>query len=335
MDVTLARYTTRMNSGILTKAAFDALASLKAGERLPWPTVATVLNQVDRKAAWRQDGAASFTDWIQRFGAESGMGIAMLWRSLSALRFYEDLRRNFPELVSLPPESLGKAVTPDHLDLLAKLWRVMSPNEFRTQLEGVLSGKVNRTQLRDTWRAFRPALRGRTARGRGQDIPTANPEDPQQYEFLLEARLYQTLASAGPAWTGIHDPNHFQLILGAAPVRVGGVRERDGLDAVCVVQKKKRDPLLIEGIIFAGTGVYWHGKVESLASLAPYCDHLWLVVPEELSDAQIAAVPAYVGIIAAIENGVRTIRVAGRPPHDSAKREALLMGLIIGEIRDQ
>ncbi|MGH8128527.1 MAG: hypothetical protein ACRETO_10360 [Gammaproteobacteria bacterium] len=331
----MARYSHIVRPVTLTKIASKTLTSLKAGERLPWPQIATALDQVDRKSAWRQDGAASFTNWLEQLAGDSGMGVAILWRSLSALRFYEHLRKDFPKLALMPVESIQKGITPDHLELLSKLSRVMSRAEFKAQLRAVLDGTVSRTQLRDTWRAFRPALGGRTARGRGQEIPRANPNDPQQFQSLLEARLYQTLATVGPVWTGFPDPEVYRLILGAAPVRIPGASERVVFDAVCVIQDRKHDPVLIEGIEFTGRGPHWQRKMAFLESLVPYCDYFWLVVPEPPSDEEMAAVPADIGVLVADDHEIRPLRLAQRPPYDAAKREALLMGLLVGEYRHQ
>lgn len=319
-----------MSPVTLTKSASETLTSLKAGERLSWPQVAAALDQVDRKAAWRQDGAASFTDWIQLLAKQSGLGVAILWRIVSAMRFYERLRKDYPELQLLPLDSIQKGVTPDHLELLSKLSRVMSRMEFKAQLQAVLDMTINRTQLRDTWRAFRPALGGRTARGREKEIPRANPNDPEQFQSLLEARLYQALATVGPAWTGFHDPEVYRLILGAAPVRIPGNNRRLVFDAVAVIQETKHEPVLVEGIEFTGRGPNWDRKMESVATMVPYCDHFWLVVAEPPSDEEVAAVHTDVGILVALDTEIRPLRIAQRPSYDAAKREALLKGLLVG-----
>lgn len=324
-----------MNRSALAPSELDTLSRLRMGEHLRWPEIANLLDQVDRQAMWRQDGAASFTGWVRALSNRSGMGVAILWRSLSAMRFYERIRKDFPELDLAPVTAIQKGVTPDHLELLSKLSRVMSRAELMTQLRAVLDGTVNRAGLRDIWRAYRPVLKGRTARGRGQAIPTANPEDPEQWRSLVEAHIYQTLAAAGPTWTGFRYPDVYRLALNVAPISSRGTERAVVFDAVCVVRGKKNGPVLIEGMKFATRGPHWAYKMLALRMYRLYCDFFWLVVPEILYDNEIGLVPRSIGVLVASSKGVTVLRNAQPEPSDDTKRGALLKGLLVKEYLDE
>lgn len=323
-----------MSQSALPPSGLDILSRLRAGEHFRWPAIANLLDQVDRQAMWRHDGAASFTGWVRALSNQSGLGVAILWRSLSAMRFYESLRKDFRELDLPPITAIQKGVTPDHLELLSKLSRVMSRAELMAQLMAVLDGAVSRAELRDIWRAYRPVLKGRTARGRGQAIPTANPEDPEQLHSLVEARIYQTLAAADPVWTGFRDPDVYRLALNVAPISVRGTERTVVFDAVCVVRDKRYGPVLVEGMEFATRGPHWTHEMSTLRRYGLYCDFFWLVVPELLCDKEMGLVPRDLGVLVASGKSVTVLRKAQPGPSDDARRGALLKGLLVKEYLD-
>jgi len=315
------------------KAILKNLAELGKSVHLPWPTIGQLLDQVDRNDYWAMEGAKSFTEWLQQHAVRSGMGIAILWRILSATRFYRVLQKRYPELGLMPLDSIPSNVTPDHLEQLSKLSRVMSRAEFKAQLQQVLKGKISRTQLRNTWRAFRPVLDGRTARGRNQPVPRANPRDPEQFHSLIEARIYQAIARTGTAWTGIKKPALYRLLVQSGPYQISGSPRQHIFDAVAVMQETLKSGIQIHGLEFTSIRWHWHLKAKELEFYLPFCDYMWVAICETPSEKELAMLTPEIGILVARDNRVDTIRSAQHVAGDPAKREMMLRGVLARALR--
>jgi len=316
-----------------TKAGLESLANIGRGGQIPWPTLGHMLDQAATTQYWATEGARSFTEWLQQFSKRSGMGVAMLWRILSAIRFYRIIQKNYPEMDLIPLDAASPRMTPDHLEMLSKLSRVMSHAEFKAQLRQVLDGAVTRTQLRDTWRAFRPVLVGRNARGRGQIAPMANPRDPEQFNSLVEARIYQAIAATGSAWTGIQKPILYRLLLqtGSAPIPESS--ERYIFDAIAVMQNKSQSTIQIHGLEFMSVSRFVGRKIEILKAWLPYCDYVWVATSESMPKEELDKLPMQIGILVACDNQVEILRSAQRIDGNTAKHEAMLRALLAQTLR--
>ena len=203
------------------------VAALIHGQARSWAHVGWLLDQVDHEKYWARD-AHSFSEWLKSLAPKIGMKEASLWRYLGAGRYYQTLRKNFQgRNLPLPPlAKLPDGISAEHLEILAKLERVVSKKDFEELGERILTGSVTRAELRKLWKAYRPILRGRTARGRGMTAPRLNPADPTQSTMQKEAKALTTLMSAGPEWTGINNPQFYYTMREVILPNVWGLERR-------------------------------------------------------------------------------------------------------------
>lgn len=101
-------------------------------------------------------------------------------------------------MVCPAPAELPDTVSPENLELLGKLSRFVPDEHLPTLAQRVLTGDITRAELRQTWVAYRPALGGRTARGKGVAVPWVSPIDPKQCLSIVEAQVFTALSSARP-----------------------------------------------------------------------------------------------------------------------------------------
>lgn len=299
----------------------NELVALSRSEVRPWARVGQFLDEVERTGHW-QATAASFTEWLKVLGPDLNLKEASLWRCLTAARYYQALRqrRAARGLTSPPLEELPTSVSPENLELLAKLARVVPEEELRPLEERVLAGRITRAELRKTWRAYRPALEGRTARGRGVPVPHLDPADPEQFKSRLEAQVAAAFMASAPHWLG-HSIHSHEWFLHVAPETVGHARIE--FDLVAVVQDAPGRPFTFHVIeIKGGNPSPQLGRL--LEQQALYCDFLWVAAPDgNQSEEYLQALPDYVGLIALQGQGLRTIRAAR---HEAGS------GLLTGEL---
>lgn len=280
----------------------NALVAVQRGDIHTWGPIGQLLSRVERTGYWRRE-AHSFTEWLTTHAPTLGYNESSLWRYLGASRLYEQLRARLAgdKIACLPLDQLSARGGPENLELLAKLTRAAPPDVVRDLEQRVVMGTVTRTELRNTWLAFRPVLGGQTARGRGVRPPHFNPADHQQVQSQLEGLIFQQLTSGDPRWVGCATPQVYELFLNVWPHCAAGARV--SFDAVAVVREQSRAPLVFHGIEVGGA----IGKRDdAYEARAPYCDALWLAVSEQPDHGVLKMVPPYVGILH-IQEGVLVV----------------------------
>ena len=288
------------------------IAALTQGQSRSWAHIGYLLDRIDQTDYWRNE-AKSFTEWLKGHAESLGLKESTLWRYLTAGRYYIKLREALTGRgVSCPPlGELPDKVSPENLELLSKLARVAPDNALQRLAEQVLSGGITRAELRTVWQAYRPARGGRTARGLGVPPPRINLRNREQFESLTEAMVLTSLASGDPSWSGIRNPDLYELFMHISPESDGATPRRYIFDAVAVIRDRKSDPLQIHGIeIAGGFHVNWSGKLEGMA---PYFNFLWIAVPEQAERIEKLTVPDFVGILRVMSGHV----VVERPPRQS------------------
>jgi hypothetical protein len=278
------------------KALANEVAALIRGQPRSWAQVSCVLDQVERSGYW-EGRAQSFSEWLESTAPKIGVKQSSLWRYLSAGRYYMALRpvlrgRNVP----CPPlEKLPETVSPENLEILAKLERVVPKKLFEYLGERVLGGTVARHELREIWKTYRPVLAGRTARGRGTATPRVNPADTRQIAMQREATTLTELMSAGPEWTGINNPYFYYAISDVSIPKAGP--EKRCFDMVGLVRETEDSPVMMIGVEVKT--VIDSEVVLLLQSLAWYCDRLWVAFVAKVKIPDVAYLPEFVGILRA------------------------------------
>ena len=287
-----------------SKALANEVAALIRRQSRSWAQVSWVLDQVERTGYW-EGRAQSFSEWLTSTAPKIGVKDSSLWRYLSAARYYQKLRKTLrARNIRCPPlEKLPATISPESLEILAKIERVVPKKLFEDVGERVLGGSVTRHGLREIWQTYRPVLEGRTARGRGMTAPRINPADERQLEMQKEATALTTLMSAGPEWTGIKDAQ-FYCTIGDVTVPKAGP-EKHGFDMLALVRETEDSPVLMMGV-----QIKIMTKVVFIDSLAWYCDRFWLMLVAKAKIQDVAYVPEFVGILRADAGKVKVERPA-------------------------
>lgn len=321
-----------MESNVSLEELQDLIESVTKAEVRAWNQIGHLLDQVETTGFW-QGKAASFTEWLRSFASSLGLGEASLWRYLASARYYEKLRKTLdgrgvpcPQLRSLPA-----SVSPENLEILAKLSRVANDEVLQNIAKRVVNGSIRRAEMRRTWEAYRPALAGRTARGTGVEVPTIDLRDPRQFGSVFEAEVLTSLNSADPAWTGIKRPVTYEVFHRVRPAFDKAVRERFEFDAVVVTRAGKNDPLVFHGIEIRG-GNCWNPNVEALLKKEKlYCNYLWLVMDASSQETGDFYLPSQIGRLVVSGNVIRVLKQAKRLPGELTGD--LAKGLLIRKLR--
>lgn len=308
----------------------EDLEALRAGKRVPWSRVGNHLDAAWSSDYWQSEGVRSFSRWIRDIARRCEYAESSLWRYLSAVREY---RRVSGELRNLgidvpPPEALPDFVSADNIELLSKLARV-APREVLSSLAiRTVRGEITRNELRQAWRTFRPALAGRTARGRARSRPRVNYSDPQQRESLREAEIVNALELSDGNWTGRTDLRSYRVI---AHVRVESHSDEDDgivFDAVTVIETAE-GLLELHGLQCNGLPYLFESLLSEVVRAADFCDFFWLIGRQEDPRVDVNHLPASVGL--AIVNGlqINVVREAAPTPRPVRYREAMLETLMM------
>lgn len=285
-------------------------------EKRPWSQIGDLLDQVDTIGFW-QGNASSFSEWLRSFAQRLGLKEASLWRYLASARYYKNLANALnkkgiecPQLVDLPG-----AVSPENLELLAKLERVLPDDVYKETVIRVLNGSITRAELRKIWGAYKPVLGGRTARGIGVEAPRANPADPRQHASLTEGRIFNALMASGPAWLGIKNPYLFEILHHVSP-EFSDSKMRCWLDAVVITSQARRAVTDYHGIEIRPdltrcnvSNSQFYARLERQR---PYCHYVWVALEEFILDLASFELPQYVGVLIVSGSQVQVLRPAER-----------------------
>ena len=308
----------------------NELTAMAAGKHRSWGQLAGLVDRVERSGYWQGKGA-SFTDWLEGLSSTLGLRPATLWRFLSAGRFYASLRHELLEGgISAPPlEELPNTVSPENLELLLKLRRV-APREVSEPIAArVLSGTITRADLRSTWQAYRPALGGRTARGRGVKPPKVDMKDVRHFNSMVEAEVFTGLKYGSKTWTGTANPHTFQIYMNVKPEFGPYDKFRFQFDAVVAVRCSAEDPLILHGFdIRSEFSLYAERSINFFELASPFCDRLWTAIHETTQGLGEDVAPECVGVVVARSQSIRVLRGASGSGNLSSRSGDLAKGLL-------
>lgn len=306
------------------------LAALEKGEARTWAQLAMLLDQVDSSGYWRTS-SGSFTEWIKAVSPSLKLKEASLWRYLTAARYYQELRKTLTEKnVDIPQlDELYVNVSPENIEILSKLSRVTSDDIFLRISKQVVAGTITRAELRETWVAYRPALLGKTARGKGVEVPKINRADKKQYSSMLEAQVFTTLSANKSEWTGIKSPERYQLFMHVSPEFPADACQKFKFDAVAALRTKKSAHLILHGIDIKGSSLLGdEGTHNKWMLQTQYCDFLWVATIGDVLQC-LNVIPSHVGILVACNNFIQVIRPAQQTQHSGHLSGELAKGLVL------
>jgi hypothetical protein len=255
--------------------------------------------------------------------SESGTAESTLWRYLGAGRYYRELASTL-KAKGLPAPSLktvSRTVSPESLEILAKISRAAPESVFLDIAVKLLNGSVTRAALRRTWSAYRPVLEGRTARGGGASPPRADRKASATNESVLMATV---LAALSGNIRLLADERDTGSSVFATEVAVEHAAARDGsviFDAVAASRSGSGNGLLLHGIEIVG--VREASIRRKLEKLAPLCDRLWVAVHESNSTPP-PDTPSFTGIVVADSTGSLSIQRHAEPSRTLGSRSGEL-----------
>jgi hypothetical protein len=308
----------------IRQRAMQELQHIGSGP-VAWGVIGQFLEMARSSEFWKEEGANSFTEFVRSLAG--GCSVATLWRYHAAARSFNQLSSKLAKyrIPSGSLESLAHSVSPENIELLGKIARVAPPGVLEPLTKQVLKGAIRREELRRKWHAFRPALAGRTARGRGSAIPRVDQSDPQQYASVLKGMVLNALDGSGPSWTGCEDPVLYKLFLDITPESAPGPSFLPGrFDAVAVLRRKPEGPLELHEVECVGSiRDAALGRMLSLAEQS--CDYVWVA-----SDHEAGSLPGISKSVGSLVMKGDQI-VVGRPAtrtKNPANRAALLAALL-------
>jgi len=284
------------------------LSVIRDGSPRTWSEIGRLLASVELHGLWRTN-ANSFTEWIRYFAQQFGKREGSYWRYLTAGRYYVELRKRLlnhdiqcPELQNLPDR-----ISPENLELLAKLERVAPPDVIFGLAERVVAGVATRAELRDAWCVFRPVLAGRTARGH-VEVPRYDPDNPMQRDSLLEAMVFRALAESAGRWLENNNCSIYHLFSDVELMKYKGSNKRYVLDALIITGSKVSGELVFHGIEVVG--IISQQTQKKLHDFMQLCDFVWASVHEHLLEQTKPEIPNGVGILVANGPKIYIVRQA-------------------------
>lgn len=280
----------------IRRSLADREAAFRRGDPATWGQIGQWLNEVERTEYW-QGRTKSFTEWLKSSAPDLKLKEGSLWRYLTASRYYSRLREQLQaEGFDCPTiETLPDTVSPESLELLSKIGRVVGQQTFRDLAIGVLSGEVSRAVLRRRWQAYRPVVvESRSRRHRGR--PSYDPTDARQSESMLLATTRVTLDAEALRWAGEFGSG---LLRFCYDVPVGIPEETSNsrtLEMVAVTRTTKDAPIRFHVMKIVPQGLAPNVLEQIAQELTPYGDYVWLVFPTGGANSA-ACLPAHVGLL--------------------------------------
>ncbi len=306
------------------------VAALANRAALPWTEIGDLLLKVEANGAWGAR-ADSYTQWVRGVAASLGKTEASLWRFLSAMRFAKALSAELGvDALFHTGAGTGRAIGAESLELLAKLKRVVPEKEFRAIALRTIQGEASRADLRTVWESYRPALAGRTARGRGKAPVRVDFSNESEMHSVLEAQVLSALQFGDAGWSGVQDPKNFHIFTNVPLPRGAAEKWRLEIDAVVVVKDENLNRIWFHGIDIRGSNViHLINAEERFTYLARFFHAVWIAISEIVPAPVLYEIPASVGVLRLIGPDIRVERNASwrtEDPEMLGELSRLLLG---------
>lgn len=284
------------------------MASTKVGNG-SWVRTGIELARVESEQSW-SDSANSFSDWLTTQAIKAGVDESNLWRYLSAVRFYSELRERLRDRGQEFPaiELLSQKVSAESLELLSKLIRVMPSDEFSDIAIRVLMLTAKREELRKLWQTYRPALGGKTARGKGVTAPSLDPTNPVQRSKVVVAQARLLLEAPPFSWLSLPPPSFAHAIHDVRLPQMAALHGNSGLDMVIAVKRTASASLELHGIDIRVN--LPPQIVPVLGDLAKVVNYLWVAFAKPVTAGLIAKIPEHIGILSVQDGAITVVRLA-------------------------
>jgi len=296
------------DSGSARPAPRRTSALSKLG-RASWVRTGIELARIEAEQSW-SDSASSFSDWLKSQATKLGVEESNLWRYLGAVRFYPMLHQFLTDRgQDLPAiENLSEKVSSENLELLSKLIRVMPSDQFGDVASRVLTRNAKREELRKLWQAYRLALDGKTARGKGVATPALDINDPSKRTKLLVAQARLLIEAAPLGWLCLPPPAFAHAVHDVRLPEMYARHGNSGLDVVIAVKSTESSPLELHGIEIRLN--LSSQTIPGIVDLAQTVNYLWVAFAKPYKAGLLASIPAHIGILSINDGSISVVRVA-------------------------
>jgi hypothetical protein len=128
-------------------------------EKHNWTKTAQVLIEIERRALFKEK-ARSFTQYVRQLAEQFQIHESNFWRIRKAGEYYLKLND------TTDIEVIGQAkTTPEQIEILTKISTIAPPDVVKGIEKKMIAGETTRQELRDVWKAYRPAKEGKNERG--------------------------------------------------------------------------------------------------------------------------------------------------------------------------
>lgn len=306
----------------------EQLKELNSIKKLSWKDIFDLLSQVAETKYWRRD-SRNFTTWLKQNKTKFNMPLSGLWRIISSgeyvIRLINTLTEKDIKITSF--KELSPSVSPETIELLAKLERVLHEDEFNELAVRVLSDDLTRDELRLLWEIYKPILDGDNARGLHKVLKAdlKNPKTLQVYnESVAIDVLHKKIEQVLP------QNKILQLKMRVKPAGYGYV-----FSSVALVQSEKT------GIKYHGFVFYTEDIVENLTTtdrVSTFCNYLWLMIQpkpdtEDFYKSLFVKIQPSIGVIEIDKPNMRVIRNAGEGTCIAEKKGCLELSFLHGSLK--
>lgn len=301
-----------------------------------WVQISCILDAVASSEYWKQDHS-SFTAWVQWVAEKRNIKPATLWRYLSAGRYYNTFKhKSNLTIKTVPLCDLPISVSPENLEILSKLERVVAPDVFAELAEKVLAGSVKRSFLRIQWEAYSRQFDMPSNRGRGVKSNLGSPLVLMNDLKIYLANIMTAFHTYAPTWTGCKDSDAYRIFTDISLPRL-----EKGLTVNCeCVAAIKHQEDLHKKIDLHGVRIYnfinfENPKLDLLINENPqsyfdcyskYLNFVWWLLPPYYEGTM--AFPEEAGILVYNDSKIEVLRSAKRCQPQPEFSDALLRQLM-------
>ncbi len=310
------------------------LAEIEAGKLLPWPKVGQLLHIVSASEYWRNT-APAMVSWIKDREVKLKVKESTAWRYLAAARYYNELSKKlarhmeFADILDLDP-----SISPESLEILRKLERVLSDKDFIATAKNLIQHKtLGREELRQTWQNYRPILQGRTARGINKDAdPEFDPKSTTQVKMLEKAKLIDAIHQSKGEWAGSGDGRVYETFMEVVPLHQSSEHDHVIFDMIVVAQEVNTSKIGTHGIILI-TERYDDHLTSQTEIYSKYCNYLWFAFsghfPPEFADR----IDKNVGILTMLSDRLIPTRPANKNDWYAKTNHELMNALLLKALK--
>ncbi|MGE4319548.1 MAG: hypothetical protein AB7E96_11690 [Deferribacterales bacterium] len=310
----------------------ERLEALKGGEQLNWIELCFLLQQIRDSRYWHGQ-AVSISHWFRDNREIFNKPASALWRILSSGKYVGELREKLLKYeIEIPTlEKLNPKISPESIEILSKLERVLKEDMFIPLAQRVFNDDIPRAELRKIWTTYRPILGGQTARGQfsfANRIPKANYEDRKQQILFDESVAIEFMQNHFNEIIKCERPQIIQFQDRLTPDDING--EKHMFTGVVLV-KPVKGSIVYHGFLFYTYELVYRFRTSVYEEL--YCNYLWLLIqpkPDEPNfyENLFRDLPYYMGVLEINGTDFRLMREAVQCPKKPEKQEFLMSAFL-------